>query len=530
MKMGIRVPLGFAVALGLMLIAGISGMYQLNGAVKEFENGVLQHVAGSKKGAEVASGFSTAIQEWKNVLLRGKDPASQDKYWAAHQQAMTQVDKDIQTLSGLVANDAPAQSLVARLGTEMQQARAGYLTAFAAYQAEGQNFAAGDNAAKGVDRAAAATLKQVLEALSVAEAAGAQRAHDRAWLATWLSVAFMVAVAAAAMLASVWLTWKQTVIPLQAAADLAHRVAAGDLTTQATVVMDDEVGELITAMHGMQASLVNVVSHVRQGAEAVATASTQIAQGDIDLSARTESQASALEQTAASMEELSTRVKQNADSAQQANRLALSASQVAEQGGAVVAEVVDTMRGINEASRKIGDIISVIDGIAFQTNILALNAAVEAARAGEQGRGFAVVASEVRSLAGRSAAAAREIKTLINSSVSRVEQGSALVDQAGITMQEVVSSIKRVTDIMGEISAASLEQSHGVAQVGEAVTQMDQATQQNAALVEEMAAAASSLKAQAQDLVQTVAMFKLGTSEPSQSRLVQLSTSAAVPA
>jgi len=203
---------------------------------------------------------------------------------------------------------------------------------------------------------------------------------------------------------------------------------------------------------------------------------------------------------------------------------------VAEQGGAVVAEVVDTMRGINEASRKIGDIISVIDGIAFQTNILALNAAVEAARAGEQGRGFAVVASEVRSLAGRSAAAAREIKTLINASVSRVEQGSALVDQAGTTMQEVVSSIKRVTDIMGEISAASLEQSHGVAQVGEAVTQMDQATQQNAALVEEMAAAASSLKAQAQDLVQTVAMFKLGTSEPGQSRLVQLSTSAVVPA
>jgi len=254
---------------------------------------------------------------------------------------------------------------------------------------------------------------------------------------------------------------------------------------------------------------VRVVSQVRQGAVGVAAASTEIAQGNLDLSARTESQASALEQTSASMEELSGRVKQNADSAQQANQLAVNASQVAQQGGVVVSQVVATMRGINEASHKISDIIAVIDGIAFQTNILALNAAVEAARAGEQGRGFAVVASEVRSLAGRSAEAAREIKTLIQTSVTRIDQGNALVDLAGSTMQEVVQSIQRVTDIMGEISAASLEQSHGVTQIGEAVMQMDQVTQQNAALVEEMTAAASSLKVQAQDLVQTVAMFKL---------------------
>jgi methyl-accepting chemotaxis protein len=211
------------------------------------------------------------------------------------------------------------------------------------------------------------------------------------------------------------------------------------------------------------------------------------------------------------MEQLSSTVKQNADNARQANQLAMSASTVAVQGGEVVAQVVDTMKGIVDASRKISDIIAVIDGIAFQTNILALNAAVEAARAGEQGRGFAVVASEVRSLAGRSADAAKEIKTLINNSVERVEQGTALVDQAGTTMTEVVNSIKRVTDIMGEISAASHEQSLGVGQVGEAVTQMDQVTQQNAALVEEMAAAASSLKSQANDLVSTVAVFKLGS-------------------
>ena len=241
----------------------------------------------------------------------------------------------------------------------------------------------------------------------------------------------------------------------------------------------------------------------------MATASAEIASGNNELSSRTESQASALEQTAASMEQLSATVKQNADSAAQANQLAMSASTVAIKGGEVVGQVVDTMKGINASSRKISDIISVIDGIAFQTNILALNAAVEAARAGEQGRGFAVVASEVRSLAGRSAEAAKEIKILINASVERVEHGTTLVDQAGATMTEVVSSIRRATDLMGEISAASNEQSLGVSQVGEAVTQMDQVTQQNAALVEEMAAAANGLKSQAQDLVQVVALFKL---------------------
>ena len=285
------------------------------------------------------------------------------------------------------------------------------------------------------------------------------------------------------------------------------QISQGDLASG--IVNVGNADSLMGVMLQMQASLTEVVGSVRQGSEGVATASAEIAQGNHDLSARTEQQASALEETAASMEELSATVKQNADNAKQANQLAQSASTVAVRGGEVVTQVVDTMKGINDASRKISDIISVIDGIAFQTNILALNAAVEAARAGEQGRGFAVVASEVRSLAGRSADAAKEIKSLINASVERVEQGTALVDQAGATMTEVVGSIRRVTDLMGEITAASVEQSQGVAQVGEAVTQMDQTTQQNAALVEEMAAAASSLKTQAQDLVGTVAVFKL---------------------
>ena len=285
-------------------------------------------------------------------------------------------------------------------------------------------------------------------------------------------------------------------------------LAGGDLTAHIALQAGDSTS-LMAALATMRDSLAHVVANVRGSAEGVETASAEIAQGNNDLSARTEQQASALEETAASMEELSSTVKQNADSARQANQLASSASSVAVQGGDVVGQVVDTMKAINESSRKISDIISVIDGIAFQTNILALNAAVEAARAGEQGRGFAVVASEVRSLAGRSADAAKEIKSLINASVERVEQGTVLVDKAGETMTEVVNSIRRVTDIMGEISAASSEQAAGVSQVGEAVSQMDQATQQNAALVEQMAAAASSLKSQAGELVGAVAVFKL---------------------
>ena len=293
----------------------------------------------------------------------------------------------------------------------------------------------------------------------------------------------------------------------------ANAVARGDMSQAIRVDGNDEVAQVLLALSDMQISLIKVVSKVRQGSEGVATASAEIAQGNQDLSSRTESQASALEETAASMEELSSTVQQNADHAAQANQLAQAASSTAIRGGEVVAQVVNTMKHINDSSRRIFDIISVIDGIAFQTNILALNAAVEAARAGEQGRGFAVVASEVRSLAGRSAEAAKEIKALIGASVDRVEQGTALVNRAGVTMGEVVSSIQRVTDIVGEISAASREQSAGVSQVGEAVTQMDQVTQQNAALVEQMAAAASSLKSQANDLVQGVAVFKLSAND-----------------
>jgi len=298
--------------------------------------------------------------------------------------------------------------------------------------------------------------------------------------------------------------------PLVHASAAAEQFAAGDLTVRLQIRRDDEIGRMTESMNRIGADLTGVVRAVRQGSDHLASASSEIAQGNHDLSARTEGQASAIGETAASMDRLAASTAQNVESANRANELAHSASTVAVRGGEVVGKVVDTMKGINEASRKIADIIGVIDGIAFQTNILALNAAVEAARAGEQGRGFAVVASEVRALAGRSAEAAKEIKSLIQASVDKVAQGTHLVDNAGATMVDVVASIRQVTEIMGEISHASGEQAQGIAQIAQSISSMDQSTQQNAALVEQMAAAASGLNAQARELVETVALFNLG--------------------
>jgi methyl-accepting chemotaxis protein-2 (aspartate sensor receptor) len=301
--------------------------------------------------------------------------------------------------------------------------------------------------------------------------------------------------------------------PLRSVSDSFDKIAGGDLTVRVEATSSNEIGQLMAAVKRMQESLTRTVAAVRRGVDEINVGAREISAGNTDLSSRTEQQAASLEETAASMEQLASTVKQNADNARQANQLAASASDVAERGGSAVSEVVSTMQGISASSRKISEIVSVIDGIAFQTNILALNAAVEAARAGEQGKGFAVVAGEVRSLAQRSAQAAKEIKGLIEDSVTKVGAGSQQVERAGATMQEIVASVKRVTDIMGEISAASEEQSGGIDQVNRAVSQMDEVTQQNAALVEEAAAAAGSLQEQAERLVQAVAVFKINAGE-----------------
>ena len=352
-----------------------------------------------------------------------------------------------------------------------------------------------------------------------------EEAHEEAVRAKQL----MIGLSLGAVLLSIlfgFLATRSITRPLNEAVGLAEKVASGDLTGNIVVTSKDETGQLLQALKNMNESLVSIVSQVRTGTDTIATASIQIATGNLDLSSRTEEQASSLEETASSMEELTSTVKQNADNARQSNQLAMTASEVAVQGGAVVSQVVDTMGSIKESANKIVDIIGVIDGIAFQTNILALNAAVEAARAGEQGRGFAVVAAEVRTLAQRSASAAKEIKALIGDSVEKVNAGSTLVNQAGTTMNEVVESVRRVTDIMSEITAASQEQTDGIEQINQAVMQMDTVTQQNAALVEEAAAAAASLQDQAANLSEVVSVFKLNSqgmvaaSAPSASRAV----------
>ncbi|MBV7534854.1 MCP four helix bundle domain-containing protein [Duganella sp. sic0402] len=343
-----------------------------------------------------------------------------------------------------------------------------------------------------------------------------------------LGTALLAVVAAVVMAVAIT---RSITRPVNEAVVLAQTVAAGDLTHDIAVTGRDEVSQLLTALKAMNGSLASIVGQVRAGTETISTASRQIATGNQDLSSRTEEQASSLEETASSMEELTSTVKQSADNAQQANALANSASEVAVRGGAVVSQVVQTMGAINESSKKIVDIIGVIDGIAFQTNILALNAAVEAARAGEQGRGFAVVASEVRTLAQRSASAAKEIKELIDDSVSKVDAGARLVDQAGETMVAIVDSVKRVTDIMADISLASQEQNAGIEQINQAISQMDQVTQQNAALVEEAAAAAESMQEQAVSLAQVVDAFKLDASQavaPHGARLKTVASTARV--
>ncbi len=365
-----------------------------------------------------------------------------------------------------------------------------------------------DEQFKGLSESAGALVELATRAAKDYSAQSRQQANRL------LGLIIALAVLAAAAAATVTLVVARRIVgQLAGAGTVANELAAGRLDVRFDTQAQDEIGALVRALEGMRAAFAKVIHEVRQSTEAVTLASKEIAQGNQDLSSRTEQQASSLQQTAASMEQMTSSVKQNADAAKQANQLASAAAEVAARGGAVVQQVMGTMDDITTSSRKIADIIGVIDGIAFQTNILALNAAVEAARAGEQGRGFAVVAAEVRNLAHRSAQAAREIKSLIADSVSKVDAGSSQVQQAGSTMQEIVTQVQRVTDLIGEITSSTLEQSSGITQVNQAVTQLDQMTQQNAALVEESAAAAVSLREQAEELAKAVAVFRVAAEQ-----------------
>jgi methyl-accepting chemotaxis protein len=510
LKIGARLALGFAAVLALTVIVGVMSISRLatvNEATADIATNWL--VATKMLGGYQAS--INVIRRAEAQHMMSKTTEEFDTWEKKVQEGKAQANDYFKKYVATVDTDSE-RKLVAEIESAEQRyfnAQTELLKTSRASDGVTDALRASFNGDSQISlRALLDSVQKDVEFQNQGSEAAYKQSQDTYAQTRMLVIALLTgAIAIGVVLA--WLITSSITKPVNDAVSLAEKVAAGDLTGEVRIDSKDEIGQLLNALKTMNGNLSGIVGQVRQGSEAVASASTQIAQGNQDLSARTESQASALEETAASMEELSSTVKQNADNAKQANQLAQSASTVAIKGGEVVSQVVDTMRGISTSSKKIADIISVIDGIAFQTNILALNAAVEAARAGEQGRGFAVVATEVRSLAGRSAEAAKEIKTLITDSVARVDQGTQLVDQAGATMNDVVTSVRRVTDIMAEISAASAEQSQGVEQIGEAVQQMDQVTQQNAALVEEMAAAAASLGTQAGELVQTVSVFRL---------------------
>jgi len=507
-----RLALAFGLLTLLFVVVSALALRALNEGNTRFENYINGVNARAAKAAQVQTSVDLRAIAARNLVLvtTPQDMAEEKANVTQAHEAVTRHMRDLKAMSTAVDVSPQARQLIEKLDA-IEAQYAPVALQIVGLALEGNKIEAIERMNRDC-RPLLAALGKVATEYSTLTAANSKRLVDAAsddyarQRNVLVGVCLLVLVAAA--VAGMLLT-RAIVRPIAEAVGVAQKVAGGDLTSRIEVQSNNETGQLLSALRAMQSQLVDLVTSVRNGSESVATASQQIASGNSDLSGRTEQQASALQQTSSSMEQLGTTVKQNADNALQANRLAQAASSVAVLGGEVVSQVVDTMKGINDSSRRIADIISVIDGIAFQTNILALNAAVEAARAGEQGRGFAVVAGEVRSLAQRSAAAAKEIKDLISDSVSRVAQGSALVDKAGSTMTEVVGSIRRVTDIMAEISAASSEQSQGVNQVGHAVTHMDRATQQDAARGGEMAAAASSLNSQAAELVRMVSVFKL---------------------
>ncbi len=517
-KIGKRLGLGFFLILAMTVLIAVVGVWRL------------LEVGGSTR-AMMAAPLTKErmITDWYSLnfasirrtaaIVKSEDP-SLGAYFK--KDAAESVKKAAELLKGietLIAESGPEHELFARI-LEQRKAYSASRDGAVKAKADGDT----EGAARILEQQftpAAEKYQDLLQQLVTMQRASIDATATGIDNDTTLSARLIMVLSAAAVAIGTILSWLLTrgiVRPIRTAVTVAETVAAGDLTHDFAVRGNDETGALLRALRNMNDNLAGIVSQVRTGTDTIATASHEISASNLDLSTRTEQQASALEETAASMEELTTTVRQNADNARQANQLAIAASEVATRGGAVVSEVVTTMSAINDSSKKIVDIITVIDGIAFQTNILALNAAVEAARAGEQGRGFAVVAGEVRTLAQRSAAAAKEIKELITASVTNVDTGARLVDTAGVTMEQVVGSIRRVTDIMAEITSASQEQTGGIEQVNGAIGQMDQTTQQNAALVEEAAAVAGSLQEQASRLAEAVGVFRIDNAAPAVAR------------
>ena len=508
LNIGKRLALGYGLIcamLVVMIVMSNAMLGRINAGTDEIVHGRMPRIALTNQMQAEINDIAIAL---RNILLTD-DAADHERQVRDIMASRAAMDGILASLRDTLQNPK-ALELLDRMHKETALYKVGQdaiITHVAAGEAAAARALLGKDLRPLLVRLKGATAEQTALQNEIADAAArdAEATYRSTSALMWGLGAAALALAA---LVAWWIT-RSITRPLARALDVANTVAAGDLTSRIEVTTRDETGHLLQALKTMNASLAHTVGTVRVGTDAIAVAAGQVAVGSQDLSGRTEQQASALEEAASSMEELTSTVRQNADNARQANGLAEAASGVAARGGAVIAQVVDTMDAINASSTKITDIIGVIDGIAFQTNILALNAAVEAARAGEQGRGFAVVASEVRNLAQRSAAAAKEIKGLIGDSSGKVADGSRLVAEAGATMAEIVDSVRRVTDIMTEISAASLEQTEGIEQINHAVAQMDEGTQQNAALVEEAAAAAAAMREQSTRLAQAVSVFRI---------------------
>ena len=512
MKIGHRLALGFAVVLALSILVTAISIVKLNSVAAAAEQMLDQPIKKERLIGDWASNISVAVIR-TSAIIKSSDPSLTDFFARNIEETNAKATMYLKDVKALLTT--PEETAIFEKMIALRDGYAGGRKEAVRLKSEGKSeeamqvhdkvYIPAANAYQANIQALVALQRRQVDALRDEIRTTRNDSSRTMVLLGVLSVAF-------GSLCAWWLT-RSITRPVQSAVALARRVAAGDLTSRSETHARDEIGVLQNTLADMNAKLHGLVTGIRSGAHAIATASSEIAAGNLDLSSRTEQQASSLEETASSMEELNSTVSQNADNARQASMLATSASEVAGRGGVVVAQVVDTMASINESSKKIADIIGVIDSIAFQTNILALNAAVEAARAGEQGRGFAVVATEVRNLAHRSAGAAKEIKELIDASVARVDAGARLVDQAGATMTEIVGSVQRVTDIIGEISAATGEQTTGIGQINEAINGMDQVTQQNAALVEQAAAASNAMHEQAGQLLEAVSVFKLTAHE-----------------